>query len=421
MAMNKRLRFIVVMGIILFLIVNIALISKEKSKVSRVNHLTDWSRIKEVDMVDSFPVDGIIAEAEMYNIMAEKGESIEEFYVSEGDIVEEGTPLFNYQSDDIDRQTAILDGEIESLQSKRNSIQTLINNLRSMPPPVTPAVPYTDPYNNNTDDSLPVPETNQDSYNEAEWKQNIEREIGDKILEMEKIEADIKKLEQQRDSYLSDKDNLSITSPTTGIIKEINPDSNKVMTIVSDEIIMKGKLSEEQMTQVEEGMKVDILSHLFKSRLTGEISQIVKLPSNKTEQKNKSQYPFTVIFEQEDEEVYIGYHVTANIILEEENDVPAVPGKSIKRNGKKSYIWILNEKGLVEKRKITTGLEVGNLYSITEGAEAEEVYITDQREVIRQAPFITPLHVHKLSKSAATTDISRKKAIKYIFIGILQQ
>ncbi|GIN90878.1 hypothetical protein J22TS1_19290 [Siminovitchia terrae] len=420
MAMNKWLRFAVVLGIILFLIVNIVLISKEKSKVSRVNHITDWSQIKAVDIVDSIPVEGIIAEAETYHIMAEKDESIEEFYVSEGDFVEEGTPLFNYQSDDIDRQTAILDGEIESLQSKKNSVQSLINNLRSMPPPITPKAPNNDSYNNNVDHSQPLPDTNQDSYNEAEWKQTIEKEIGDKTLEMEKIEADIKKLEQQRDSYLSDKDNLSITSPATGIIKEINPDSNKVMTIVSDETIMKGKLSEELMTQVEEGMKVDILSHLFKGRLAGEISQIVKLPSNKSDHKNKSLYPFTVIFEQEEEEVHIGYHVTANIILEEENDVPAVPGKSIKNNGEKSYIWVLNEKGLVEKRKVTTGLEVGNLYAITEGAETEEVYVTDQREAIGQAPFITPLNLHKLSKAAAK-DISRKKAIKYIFIGILQQ
>ncbi|GIN97653.1 hypothetical protein J6TS1_35230 [Siminovitchia terrae] len=418
--MNKWLRFAVVLGIILFLIVNIVLISKEKSKVSRVNHITDWSQIKAVDIVDSIPVEGIIAEAETYHIMAEKDESIEEFYVSEGDFVEEGTPLFNYQSDDIDRQTAILDGEIESLQSKKNSVQSLINNLRSMPPPITPKAPNNDSYNNNVDHSQPLPDTNQDSYNEAEWKQTIEKEIGDKTLEMEKIEADIKKLEQQRDSYLSDKDNLSITSPATGIIKEINPDSNKVMTIVSDETIMKGKLSEELMTQVEEGMKVDILSHLFKGRLAGEISQIVKLPSNKSDHKNKSLYPFTVIFEQEEEEVHIGYHVTANIILEEENDVPAVPGKSIKNNGEKSYIWVLNEKGLVEKRKVTTGLEVGNLYAITEGAETEEVYVTDQREAIGQAPFITPLNLHKLSKAAAK-DISRKKAIKYIFIGILQQ
>ncbi|WP_186364661.1 efflux RND transporter periplasmic adaptor subunit [Siminovitchia fortis] len=420
MTMNKWLRLAVVLGIIIFLTANITLIGREKSKVSRINHITDWSQIRETDIVDSMPVDGVIAEAETYYVMAEKDETIEEFYVNEGDFVEEGTPLFNYQSDDIDRHTAMLDGEIESLQSKKNSIQSLINNLKSMTPPVTPNPRSTDSYKDYDIDSRLLLDIFRDDFNQAEWKQAIEKEIGEKTLEMEKIEADIKKLEQQKDSYLSDKDNLSITSPITGIVKEINPDSPKVITIASDETVFKGELSEEQLSQVNEGMAVNILSNLFKGRLTGEISQIVKLPANGSDHNDKSLYPFTATFEQEDEDVHIGYHVTADIILEEANDVPAVLGKSIRSNGEKSYIWILNEKGIVEKRKVATGLEVGNLYAITEGAEAEEFYATDQREAIKQAPFITPLNLYKLDK-AAIKNISRKKAIKYIFIGLLQQ
>ena len=421
--MNKWLRLLVVIGITVFLTANIVLIGRENSKVSRVNHITDWSLIRKTDIVHSMPVDGVITEAERHYVMADKDETIKEFYVNEGDSVEAGTPLFTYQGEKIDNLAAQLNAEIESLHSMKNSIQILINNLKSMPPPVSSRPTYTDSYYNidsDTDynDPQPLPETYQD-FNQAEWQQTIDKEIGEKTLEMEKIEADIKKLEKQRDTFLIDKEKLSITSPIAGIIKEINPDSNKIMTIASNETVLKGELNEEQLGKVNEGMKVKVLSHLFEGRLTGEISQIVKLPSDNPDHKNKSLYPFMVTFEKENKDVHIGYHVTADIILEEANNVPAIFGKSIRDEDEKSYIWILNEKGLTEEREIATGLNVGNLYSITKGAQEGELYVTDQRDAVKQAPFITPLDVYQLNRTALK-EITRKQVIKYILLGVLQ-
>ncbi|VEF46505.1 ABC transporter permease [Bacillus freudenreichii] len=415
----KWFRILLAIGLTGFLIANLVLISKENSKVNRINHITDWSKIRKTDIVESLPVDGVITQAETYYVLASEDETIEEFLVGEGDTVEEGTPLLLYKSDKIDRQTALLDAEIESLQSKRNSVQSLINQLKSLTPPVSSRSSNADLYYDEdySDWYYPNP---SDHFNEEEWKQANDKEIGEKTFEMEKLEADIKKLESQRDSLQSDKDSLSLTSPISGVVKKITPDSKKVITIVSDEKILKGELQEEQLPQVDEGMKVNILSHLFEGRLTGEIDQISKLPADRPGVKKKSIYPFTAAFDEENEDIHIGYHVTADIILEEEKDVPAVLGKSIGEKKDTSYIWVLNESGIAEKRKITTGLEVGNLYAINNGAKAGEFYVTDHRQAVKQAPFITPLDVYKLNKSSAK-EISRKKAIKYFFIGVLQQ
>lgn len=417
--MNKWFRILLAIGLTAFLIANLALISKENSKVSRINHITDWSKLRLTDIVKSMPVNGIIAQAETYDVMASEDETIEELLINEGDSIEEGTPLLLYRSDKLDRQTALLDAEIKSLQSKRNSVRSLISQLESLTPPVSPTSSNIDFYYNDDDyDRWYFPYTSDD-FNEDEWKQSIDKEIAEQTLEMEKIEADIKKLEDQKDYLQIDKDSLLITSPIAGIVKEINPDSKKVITIVSDEKILKGELQEDQLPQVDEGMKVNILSHLFEGRLIGEVDQISKLPVDNPDHQKKSMYPFTVVFDEEDKDIHIGYHVTADIILEEERAVPAVLGKSIRDKNDKSYIWVLNESGVAEKRKITKGLKGGNLYAVTKGVKAGEFYVTDHLDAVKQAPFITPLDIYKLNRSFAK-EISRKKAIKYFFIGVLQ-
>lgn len=408
--MNKWFRLLIILAIILFLTANIVLIDRDKSKVSRINYITDWSQIKKTDIIHSMPVDGVIAQAENHYIMVDGQTAVEEFLVQEGDTVETGTPLFTYKSDKIDQQMAILDAEIESLQAKKSSIQALIDELKSMTPPIS-----SPPANTDGLDPLYQPEAER-----ARWQQAIDQQAGEKRLEMGKVDADIKKIEKQKEQLQSGKNNLTVTSPIAGIVKEIAPDSKKIMTIASDDTVLKGKLDEEQLSQVNEGMKVNILSHLFEGRLTGEINQIVKLPVDNPDNKNKSLYPFTVLFEEEDKEVHIGYHVTADIILEEANDVPAVLGKSIRHEDENSFIWVLNEKGMAQKRHITTGLEVGNLYAITNGAQEGEFYVTDQREAVKQAPFITPLDFYKLEKTARK-DITRKQALKHFLIGVLQR
>lgn len=418
--MNKWLRLMIVILIVISLTANLVLIGRGSSKVSRINHITDWSQIRKTDIVNTLPVDGVITEAEEHYVMVDKDETIEEFLVKEGDSVEAGSPLLVYRSDKINRQTAQLDAEIESLQSKKNSVENLIGDLKAMTPPVSTERSYKNyDYNKDEFDLRFLPDASQD-FNKAEWQQAIDKEIGEKTLEAEKLEADIKKLEEQRASLDSDKDNLSVTSPIDGVVKEITPNSKSAMTIASDETVLKGELNEEQLSQVNEEMEVNILSHLFEGRLTGEITQIVKHPVDDPNHNKESLYPFTVVFDKEDKDIHNGYHVTADIILEEARDVPAVFRKSIREETEKAYIWVINEKGRVEKREISTGLKKGNLHEITKGAQEGEFYVSDHREAVKQAPFITPLDIYRLDKSS-NKEISRKKALKYILIGVLQQ
>ena len=424
--MNNWIRLLISFGVVLFLFANMALIQKKSSKVSRINYIPEWSQIKTADIRDSFSVEGIIKQAETEHIKRDKQASFDEFLVKENDYVEEGTPLFSYKSDDIDRQEAQLESEIHSLETKRDSVLAAVDDLESMTPPSYSSSDYDyyyeDEYGNSLDsyDQFYPPAANTD-ISESEWQLEMDQAIMEKNLEAEKIEADIRKLREQKDALQTERDGLTVESPISGLVKHLSHDlKNPVVTIVSNDQVLEGKLTEEQLEKVEEGMEVHIYSRLIDGRLKGNVSKVNKHPEGEPEINSPSFYPFTAEFEETDKELNIGYHVTAELVMQEANHVPAVFENNIGTDSSSEFIWVLNGKGWAEKRNIQTGLEVGGLYEVKKGAKGGEYYSTDYRHAVKPAPFITPLKMHGLHQSALK-EVSGKKAFKYILIGVLQQ
>ncbi|MFD1706846.1 efflux RND transporter periplasmic adaptor subunit [Siminovitchia sediminis] len=419
--MNKWIRVLMVLGVILFITANTILITRENGSVSRINYISDWSKIRETDIVHSLAADGVIEEADTIYIMADQEKTIEEFLVKEGDQVEAGTTLFIYQSNQVDRQTSFLDSEIESLLAKRNSVEALIDEWSSLTPPAS-ADTFADPVYSGeaTDFEEWDPWTaleNPQSADPSEWQQTMDKEIGEKRLELEKIEAEIEKLEKQKAFLQNERDDLAVTSPVDGIVKKLRPNEKQVITIASNEKVLTGKLTEEELPEVKEGMRVNILSHLFESRPTGEVSKITRMPAGADD--GTSLYPFTVTLDEQHSDVQYGYHVTADIILNEMQGVPVVFAKSIRDQGDQSFIWVLNENGITEKREIEKGLEDGGLYAVTSGGQTGELYVTRPGKTVKEAPFITPLEPHRLNRGALK-NITCKQVLKHILIGVLQ-
>lgn len=425
--MNNWIRLLISFAVVLFLFTNMALIEKKGSKVSRINYIPEWSRVKKADIRDSFTVNGIIKQADTEYIKLDKDAEFEEFLVNEHDYVEEGTPLFSYKSDAIDRREAQLETEIQSLESKRDSVLSAIDELQSLTPPSTGGSDnsYDYDYDDEEDrsdlydpfyDSAP-----NNEMSESEWQLKVDQAIMEKNLEAEKIDADIRKLEEQKSSLQSERDQLTVESPISGLVKDLSHDlKNPVVTIVSNDLVLEGKLSEEQLGKVEEGMEVHIYSRLTDGRLKGNVSKVTKHPDGEPDLESSSYYPFIAEFDEEAEELNVGFHVKAELVTDEARNVPAVFEKNIGSDSDTDYIWVLKQNGWTDKRKIQTGLEVGGLYEVEKGLKGGEYYATDYRYAVKQAPFITSLHIHDLQKSAFK-GISGKKTVKYILIGVLQQ
>lgn len=415
--MNNWVRFLIVCIGVALLGTNIFLVSKENSKVDRLHYVRDWDKVTTGDLVSSFPVKGVIIPAVTEHITVDEHVRFKEFLVKEGQKVKAGTPLFSYKSDDLEKQMALLDAEISSLKKKRDGTSAFINNYKKL---LQSIENFSGNYSTEADDPKQVLIQQPYADNEKN-KLAIEQAIVEKNIEIDKIDADIKKYEEQRAAIEAGRDGLTVMSPIEGIVKSISNElKNPVMTIVSNEKAVRGQLDEQQISKVKEGMKAEIVSKESKSAVNGKVSGIAELPEDEPVIENTSFYPFTVEYESDSKKMLIGRHVTVNIITKEANNVPVVPEMSVGKENQKSYVWVLNEHSSVEKREVNTGLKVDHLAEIKNGINPGETVVLNHRYITAPGKYITPFQPRVIKKQDRK-EISRTRALKYILIGILQR
>ncbi|MBS4218946.1 hypothetical protein KHA96_11530 [Bacillus sp. FJAT-49711] len=445
-------RLLIAVAVILLLTVNFVLLEKKGSKVERLNFISSWKELKTEDIVKNLRTKGVIAPSERHPVFIDPNVTFKEFLVEKGDKVENGTPLFEYATDRLDEQITLLDAHIERLEKEKKSIETLVSDMERTKTAIPRGRSNVRPVYSGDDKADAVSETivNVDAARqtreEAAEMRRMDQSIADKKLDLEKVESEIQMYEDQRDAVESGRSGLTILSSVDGIIEDISFElNNPVITIVSEDLFVEGRLTESEVAEVVEGMRVDVHSDLFKGKISGEIGTVDELPEEKADLERASQYPFTVVLDgdgaeveaevddeageevdaEENEEVdvesvevlYAGYHVQTDIVVDEVLDVPVVQQKSLRGN---SYLWVLGRDGLVEKREVGLGLQVGERNEIIDGVELGEIYVTHAKEVDSAGSFITPFKGNKSIFDQWEKESFRRK-LKYVLVGILQR
>jgi HlyD family secretion protein len=414
--MKKWVRFLIAFVCLAILGTNVYLIGKDNSKADRLHVVRHWDKARTGDLEISFSVKGVVAPAETEHITIDAHARFQEFLVKEGDTVDSGTPLFSYKSDDLDRQIAVIEAEISSLQAKRDSLSAALQEYEKLlRTNRDSSSSYTDPYDPfRPDVTEPVDNPEPD-------RPVIEQALIEKKAEIGKIDADIAKYEEQRAAVEAGKDGLTVESPIAGTVTRISSDlKNPVMTIVSNDKVVKGKLDEQQVAKASEGMKVKIASPFGKSPAEGQVAEISGLPENEPSTERKSLYPFIAHYEPGEKDWLVGQRVAVNIVTKEANHVPVVPEKSVKKDSKGSCVWVLNEKSAVEKRKVTLGIAGNKRKEIKSGLDPGDVFVLNPHAIRNPGKYITPYKPGKINKQDRKK-ISGKTAFKYVLIGVLQR
>ena len=219
---------------------------------------------------------------------------------------------------------------------------------------------------------------------------SIEKEIYDKQLEKGRILTEIKKYDDIIASY-NDSDQLGINSDVTGTVKEINYElKNPIVTIISDKPKVEGTFNEKDLKKVKEGMEVYVKSDLFKGKIGGTLTKIASYPETDPSVKTESHFPFEIELDEENEEIIKGTHVNVTVVTDQVLNAATVPEKTIVKEKKNSYIYVLNSAGEVEKRKIKKGMNLSGKVEVEKGAKPGEL-IVQKPDKVQQAdsPFFS--------------------------------
>ncbi len=131
----------------------------------------------------------------------------------------------------------------------------------------------------------------------------------------------------------------------------------------------------------------------------GTIEQVSHSPKEEPQVEKESQYPFTAVLDEPIDKWAHGTHVDVKVVTEEIQNATTVPYQAIKKTDKTKQVFVLN-KGLVEKRNVTTGLRVSNTQQIEKGLVKGE-YVSQSPVNLsgkEKRTFYTPLKAKQWDK-----------------------
>ena len=203
----------------------------------------------------------------------------------------------------------------------------------------------------------------------------------------------VKMTELQLDQAQAELDKTIITAPFDGIVAAVyiregqqlsamtyaNP---AISLIDPSEIKMNGVIDEIDVPRVKLGQEaIVILDALPDKEVKGRITFIS--PESTTE-VGVVFYKTTITLENPDEELKDGMSATAEIIIEQHDDVLLIPNRAIQGSWENPFVEVVTDEQ-IEKRQISIGLSDGIYAEVLSGLEEGEEVILPQ---VSQLPFM---------------------------------
>lgn len=305
---------------------------------------------------------GAVESSKAQKIEKDDDKTVDEIKVQQGDSVKKGQVLFSYNKDSLKISVDSAKLEIESIQNKISSYQQQITQLKK--------------------DKKAAGKSEQLSYN---------LQIQEAQLDLTSEQYNLKKKQKELDDLQKDLQNADVVAEADGVVQSISSDnssdgSSTFMTILQTGAYkIKGKVSELEVGELEEGAEVTIHSRIDdRQTWTGKISQVDtngavsdsdenSMNSDQNADNTASKYTFYVVPDTQDG-MMIGQHVYITLGKQETDKGIWLNADYVVRDGDTAYVWLANTNGVLEKRTVTIGRhnEEANTYEITNGLTLDD-------------------------------------------------
>lgn len=428
-----RRKELILLGAILFIGLNMLLIYlDDEGKVDRLAYINDWSEAKEADIAEKLYKPGILTAVEETPVYFDQnlGE-FQEFLVEEGEEVTTGTPIYSYVVSDYELTQAAFESEIDKLNADISSITAAINQMENYQ--VQSSTGNSSATFLNEEKEIVVKFPNDPGDAEILKEQFLiekEKERLEKQAALTNIQNQLNELERTGDT-------ITVSSPGDGLVKTISVSlADPIMTLESTELQAVGELTEQERTQIEQGMVTEVTIKEKEVTLEGVIDNVSKTPID-ANLETDSIYPFQIAFNEIEEldeaeetialeeemeigeeveekekesveELLVGYHADFAITMKESLDAVVLADDVVFS----SHIWKLNDDGRLIKTPVKKGLEVNRLIEITDGLVTGEIVAEGPFNSFRdEVTFRTPLQIDDLTWSSIKSDDTKWESL----------
>lgn len=278
--------------------------------------------------------------------------------VENGQVIDEGTVLYSYHNEEIEKEIAQLTNEAARMETTRANMaykqQLEIDRFYDIPE-----------------------EERMQTLNEI----YIDFNIAEYDSQLQLMYETIAQMEEEVDT--------DVSAPFKGkvVIPEAKTSEAPLLTLISENFYVSGTLNEKDLENVKEGQVADIQVISTNFVTTGQVSFVDTTPAVDADpysMSTMSSYPVKLSFDTLDG-IINGYHVQATINLEDEKI--SIPEEAIHHEGDLTYV-LVNDFGTVTRRVIRVGKTTEGEVAISSGLEAEDMIIISSEVALQEGDFI---------------------------------
>lgn len=198
---------------------------------------------------------GVVEAQESWKVNKDAEREVKEVFVEQGDMVEEGDPLFEYNMDDVQAELSQAELELEGMENEITDFKSQIDQL-----------------------------TKERNAASSDEKFQYTAEIQEKENSIKQTEYNIESKKAEMEKKRESIDNAVVTSKIAGVVKSINEsgsssdyeeDSSYMTVLAVGDFRVKGTVSESNVQMLSEEMQVILRSRVDEEQTwTGTISKI---------------------------------------------------------------------------------------------------------------------------------------------------
>lgn len=312
---------------------------------------------------------GVVESQDTWDITLSSDQTVKQIFVAVGDEVQEGTPLFEYKTDDLSLQIAQAKLELESIG---NQITDYNNQIKTLTAEKNAA-------------------SKDEQFNYTVQIQSLQTSIKQSEYEQQSKKLEIQKMEDTMSQS-------TVTSKINGVVKSINENGDSdqygntqpfMSILTTGDYRVKGTVNETNVYNLSEGQAVILRSRVDDTKTwSGTIEKIdtenkdtdnnsgVMYSDGSNSDNQSTKYPFYVKLDSADG-LMLGQHLYVELDegQTETKDGIWIYSGYIVQDEDTPYVWADNGKGKLEKRTVELGEydEGMDMYEIKSGLEMEDM------------------------------------------------
>lgn len=391
--MNKFFFIGLSIAITAFIAANALLMFGEKSIISKNIYVSEYERAYPNTYTEKLPKEAVAAPRDTMQIYVQEREAIEQWVVSEGDVVQAGSELALLNEVESQEQRTLWESEQRALEAEKSEVQNTLRELESAQSKQSGSE------SESASDRSSV--TNEDG-DTIEF--NVDLSVGVEVPQdgsyatgiaqanqrLAAIDSQLAVIDAQLSQSLS---NPALVSPVEGIVAKVNRDSNPLsVEIYSTEKTFITYVLEDEWQDVAAQDRVLIQAEGLEAAVPGTVLSVSEIPAEDSrwlkayraldpkEQANPIAFYEVQILADEPitENIPFGSTANAEITINEAVDAVAIPQPWIfDRQDTNGSTYVLNEEGYGPIAPVTINFDVNGKAVLSDGVGVGAIVLKD--------------------------------------------